>query len=202
VAIYDAHEGALLAQPAPIGRGVDALAWGPDGELLVVSLHDGAVVALDARTLSPVWSIELLYACAAAVSRSGTLLALGAWERGMVASRTGAASVAADETPADEDDPPSDTAAHTEHERWIADYVQVEANERVVHLEKVASRQNGALRHEIWDVQCESSRWWAITEPLAAYDVVDHPDHYAALAFHLQGCAAEIADQQRANNDN
>jgi hypothetical protein len=44
-------------------------------------------------------------------------------------------------------------------------YVEREAHEQVIHLEKAASELVGPVRHDIWDVHCTDSRWWVITEP-------------------------------------
>jgi hypothetical protein len=38
-------------------------------------------------------------------------------------------------------------------------YVESQAHEEVVHLEKVASELVGPVRHDIWDVPCSESRW-------------------------------------------
>jgi hypothetical protein len=64
----------------------------------------------------------------------------------------------------------------------IIGYVEIEAGEGVVGLEKVASEQH----HDIWDVRCESSRWWAITPPLDAYDQADYPGWEAAFSVYIR----------------
>jgi hypothetical protein len=45
----------------------------------------------------------------------------------------------------------------------IRAYVETQAHEEVVHLEKAASELVGPVRHDIWDVHCIDSRWWVIT---------------------------------------
>jgi WD40 repeat protein len=181
VAIYHASNGSLLRRGAAEHSSVGGLAWAPDGELVAVDRFDNTVLGMDDQTLTPTWTLELPYACAAAYSRSGALLALGSWERGIVASRTGAVTTAGDPTPIDDDHTSAGTQPRNDEEQWIIGYIETEANESVIRLDKVASKQGGTIHHDVWDVRCESSRWWAITEPLAAYDQEDHPDRDAAL---------------------
>ena len=45
----------------------------------------------------------------------------------------------------------------------IRAYVEDQAHEEIVHLEKAASELVGPARHDIWDVHCQGSRWWVIT---------------------------------------
>ena len=56
-------------------------------------------------------------------------------------------------------------AADEHGEETIRDYVELQAGEEVVHVEKAASERVGPVRHDIWDVHCESSRWWVVTKP-------------------------------------
>jgi hypothetical protein len=51
----------------------------------------------------------------------------------------------------------------------IQAYVEGQAHEPVVHLEKAASEMVGPARHDIWDVHCEDSRWWVVTNPTNLY---------------------------------
>lgn len=55
----------------------------------------------------------------------------------------------------------------------IRRYVESQANERVVHIEKAASELVGPVRHEIWDVHCSSTRWWVVTNPINLYSQAD-----------------------------
>jgi hypothetical protein len=48
-------------------------------------------------------------------------------------------------------------AADEHGEETIRDYVELQAGEQVVHVEKAASERVGPVRHDIWDVHCESS---------------------------------------------
>src|ERR1022692_852008 len=55
----------------------------------------------------------------------------------------------------------------------IRAYVEDQAHEEVVHLEKAASELVGPVRHDIWDVHCPGSRWWVVTEPTNLYSQED-----------------------------
>lgn len=64
-------------------------------------------------------------------------------------------------------------------------YVEGQAHEEVVHLEKAASELVGPVRHDIWDVHCPDSRWWVVTNPTNLYDQVDFKSRDVALTFHI-----------------
>lgn len=64
-------------------------------------------------------------------------------------------------------------------------YVEDQAHEEVVHLEKAASELVGPVRHDIWDVHCTDSRWWVITEPTNLYSQEDFKSRDVALTFHV-----------------
>jgi hypothetical protein len=64
-------------------------------------------------------------------------------------------------------------------------YVEDQAHETVVHLEKAASELVGPVRHDIWDVHCTDSRWWVITEPTNLYSQEDFKSRDVALTFHI-----------------
>lgn len=67
----------------------------------------------------------------------------------------------------------------------IRDYVEAESHEAVVHVEKAASELVGPVRHDIWDVHCENSRWWVITNPTNLYPQQDFKSRDVALTFHV-----------------
>lgn len=67
----------------------------------------------------------------------------------------------------------------------IRTYVEDQAHEQVIHVEKAASELIGPVRHDIWDVHCTNSRWWAITEPLNLYSQEDFKSRDVALTFHI-----------------
>ena len=64
-------------------------------------------------------------------------------------------------------------------------YVEDQAHEQVIHLEKAASELVGPVRHDIWDVHCTDSRWWVITEPTNLYSQEDFKSRDVALTFHI-----------------
>jgi hypothetical protein len=67
----------------------------------------------------------------------------------------------------------------------VTAYVETQAHEPVIHAEKAASELVGPARHDIWDVHCESSRWWAITNPTNLYSQDDFKSRDVALSFHI-----------------
>jgi hypothetical protein len=199
--VYDVETGAELATRESEQIGGRGVAWAPDGELAAVesSFTTNAVVGLGDEALEPRWSIELPYACAVAYSPSGALLALGSWEKGLVARRSGTGVVVLEDPP-DDDDEPVSVEPRDDEERQIVEYVEIEACEGVVSLEKVRSERLGTVRHDLWDVRCESTRWWAITDPLAAYDQEDYRHVDTAFSFHV-GMTARHADEDRTGSE-
>jgi hypothetical protein len=67
----------------------------------------------------------------------------------------------------------------------ITNYVESQAHEPVIHAEKAASQLAGLVRHDIWDVHCENSRWWVITNPTNLYSQDDFKSRDVALTFHI-----------------
>lgn len=67
----------------------------------------------------------------------------------------------------------------------ILAYVEGQAHERVIHLEKAASELVGPVRHNIWDVHCAESRWWVVTNPTNLYSQADFKSRDVALTFHI-----------------
>jgi hypothetical protein len=67
----------------------------------------------------------------------------------------------------------------------IRGYVESEAHESVVHLEKAASEMVGPVRHDIWDVHCTGTRWWVVTNPTNLYSQTDLKSRDVALTFHV-----------------
>lgn len=74
----------------------------------------------------------------------------------------------------------------------ISAYVESQAHEQVVHLEKAASEMVGPVRHEIWDVHCEASRWWVVTNPTNLYSQEDFKSRDVVLTFHI-GMALRVS---------
>lgn len=67
----------------------------------------------------------------------------------------------------------------------IRAYVEGQAAEEVVHLEKAASETVGPVRHDIWDVHGRASRWWVVTNPTNLYDQADFQSRDVVLTFHI-----------------
>lgn len=67
----------------------------------------------------------------------------------------------------------------------IRAYVESQASEDVVHVEKAASEMVGPVRHDIWDVHCAESRWWVVTNPTNLYDQADFKSRDVVLTFHV-----------------
>jgi hypothetical protein len=67
----------------------------------------------------------------------------------------------------------------------IRAYVEGQAHEEIVHLEKAASELVGPVRHEIWDVHCPGSRWWVVTNPTNLYSQQDFKSRDVVLTFHI-----------------
>jgi len=67
----------------------------------------------------------------------------------------------------------------------IRAYVEDQAHEEVVHLEKAASELVGSVRHDVWDVHCAGSRWWVVTNPNNVYDQADFKSRDVVLTFHV-----------------
>jgi ribosomal protein L37E len=74
----------------------------------------------------------------------------------------------------------------------IRAYVEDQAHEKVVHLEKAAAELVGPVRHDIWDVHCASSRWWVVTNPTNLYTQEDFKSRDVVLTFHI-GLALRMA---------
>ncbi len=86
-----------------------------------------------------------------------------------------------------------------EHEaRYIRDYVNSQSQDDEAGLvQKVGSRRVMGRVHDMYDVHCERSRWWVITEPTNLYLQDDFPEVEQALIFHL-GLGIFMAERSRA----
>lgn len=79
-------------------------------------------------------------------------------------------------------------------------YLEQQAREDVVHLEKVGSEVVGLNRHDIWDVHCPDSRWWVLTNMTNLYDQADFKSRDVVLTFHV-GLMARMLHQQSRSAD-
>lgn len=77
-------------------------------------------------------------------------------------------------------------------EATIRTYVEDRAGDDVMHVEHAASEMVGAIRHDIWDVQCRDRRWWVVTNPTNLYDQADFKSRDVVLTFHV-GLALRVA---------
>ena len=67
----------------------------------------------------------------------------------------------------------------------IRAYVEGQAHEVVIHLDKAASELVGPVRHDIWDVHCPKSRWWVVTNPTNLYSQAYFKSRDVVLTFHI-----------------
>jgi hypothetical protein len=87
-----------------------------------------------------------------------------------------------------------------EHEeRAIRDYVngQSPPDDQAGLVQRVHSQRILGRSHEVFDVHCERTRWWVITEPTNLYLQTDFPEAEQALIFHV-GLGALLAERSRA----
>jgi len=86
-----------------------------------------------------------------------------------------------------------------EHEaRRIRHYVngQSPKDDQAGLVQKVGSRRIVGRVHELYNVHCEKTRWWVITEPTNLYLQDDFPEAEQALIFHL-GLGLFMAERSR-----
>jgi hypothetical protein len=74
-----------------------------------------------------------------------------------------------------------------EHEeRRVRDYMAGQASdEKVLHVEKLASERVFDRLHDLWDVHTDRERWWVVTEPMNLYRQKDFPSADVMLSFHV-----------------
>ena len=76
-------------------------------------------------------------------------------------------------------------ASQQEREAVLAYFEDQMPDDEVIHLEKVATERVGSVLHDIWDVHCRESRWWAINNSLNFYSQEDFKSRDVALTFHV-----------------
>lgn len=86
-------------------------------------------------------------------------------------------------------------ASGLEREQLLEYFAAQMADDPVVHLEKVAVERVGSVLHDIWDVHCKGSRWWAISNSLNYYSQEDFKSRDVALTFHV-GLMVRIASRE------
>jgi hypothetical protein len=86
LSVWSTTDGAVQAEvDLPIGGTGPGLAWRP-GHPELVACYEHRAIGLD-LDLQATWSLDLPYACSAAFSSDGRVMALGSWERGIVGLR-------------------------------------------------------------------------------------------------------------------
>ena len=73
----------------------------------------------------------------------------------------------------------------SEREAVLSYFKDQMSDDPIVHLEKVAVERVGANVHDIWDVHCKNSRWWAVSCPLNYYSQEDFKSRDVVLTFHI-----------------
>ncbi len=88
------------------------------------------------------------------------------------------------------------TLSNPRSKRAIADYVDVQAREKVLHAEKVKSEHVVGNDYDCWDVHTNKDRYWVITSPTNLYSHHYFPSLDYTLSFHI-GVSARIMALQR-----
>ena len=86
------------------------------------------------------------------------------------------------------------TFRHSELEaQAIRNYMAAQArDEKVLHVEKVASERIFGREHDVWDVHTDKERWWVVTGPTNLYSQTLMPSLDYTLSFHI-GLMARVA---------
>jgi hypothetical protein len=82
----------------------------------------------------------------------------------------------------------------------IADYVEVQAREKVLHTEKIKTEHVMGRDHECWDVHTDKNRWWVITDPTNLYLHELMPSLDYTLSFHIGVTTRMLAASRGAPN--
>jgi hypothetical protein len=75
-----------------------------------------------------------------------------------------------------------------EHKRRnVEEYFRLESPEEdaIVRSEKIATESIYGERHDVWDVEARSGRWWVVTNPTNLYKQADFPSMETVLSFHI-----------------
>jgi hypothetical protein len=73
-----------------------------------------------------------------------------------------------------------------DEERAIRDYMRWQAgDEKVTHLEKVATESILGRKLDAWDVYTDKARWWVITPPTNLYSQALFPSLDYTISFHV-----------------
>jgi hypothetical protein len=88
------------------------------------------------------------------------------------------------------------TLSNPRSKKAIAEYVEIQAREKVLHTEKVKSEHVMGIDYGCWDVHTNKDRYWVITEPTNLYSHYYFPSLDYTLSFHI-GIGARIMASQR-----
>jgi hypothetical protein len=88
----------------------------------------------------------------------------------------------------------SELAEHDE--RHVRRYVQLETGEPVTLVQQVDTRRVLGGTHDLYDVHCETSRWWVITNATCLYSQERFPEIEMAFTYHI-GLWVLMSDRQR-----
>ena len=73
-----------------------------------------------------------------------------------------------------------------EHEkRSVAEYVELETDEKVKRVEKISSERIFGEKHDIWDVHTNKNRWWVVTNPTNLYLQKEFRSMDYVISFHV-----------------
>lgn len=67
----------------------------------------------------------------------------------------------------------------------IANYVEVQAREKVLHTEKIKTEHVLGHDYECWDVHTNNDRYWVVTDPTNLYSHDLFPSLDYTLSFHI-----------------
>jgi hypothetical protein len=67
----------------------------------------------------------------------------------------------------------------------VAEYVEIQAREKVLHTEKIKTEHVMGNDHECWDVHTNKDRYWVVTNPTNLYSHDLFPSLDYTLSFHI-----------------
>lgn len=80
--------------------------------------------------------------------------------------------------------------------RSVAEYVELESDEKVKHVEKISSERIFGEKHDIWDVHTNKNRWWVVTNPTNLYLQKEFRSMDYVISFHV-GLMTRMSASQR-----
>jgi hypothetical protein len=90
-----------------------------------------------------------------------------------------------------------------EHERRnVEEYFRLETadDDTILRSEKIATESIYGDRHDVWEVEAKSGRWWVVTNPTNLYAQDDFPSMEIVLSFHLGLMQRMLARHSREPN--